>query len=201
MRAALMAMALALASGCASSAATRALGELVDTRLTEVFPEDGRRWTYEAENEVIIALDRLDAARDDQLTAEARVRESERLAEVADKRGQGREVAEARVTEAKAAESAAEESVAAAEMAVFCARASLELTKARLAVRFDLPVEEDFVKRFEEQYDDCAQDLEELKAAAEREQSAALKAKDEWRKVRSAYVQKTGDHDHGFWID
>ena len=86
-------------------------------------------------------------------------------------------------------------------MAVFCARASLELTKARLAVRFDLPVEEGFVKRFEDQYDDCARELEELKGAAERETSAALKAKDEWRNARSSHIQKTGDHDHGFWID
>jgi|JI10StandDraft_1071094.scaffolds.fasta_scaffold278893_1 tRNA A37 N6-isopentenylltransferase MiaA len=196
------ALALSTAGGCAASAATRALGDVVDVRLTEVFPEEGRRWSYEAENEVIIALDRLDAARDVKLSAEARVAEAERLLEVIEKRGgQGREVAEARKAQMSAEVSAADEKVGAAEMAVFCARASLELTKARLAVRFDLPVEEGYVEKFEDQYEDCARDLEEASADAEREASEALKAKEEWRKTRAAYVQKTGDHDHGFWID
>lgn len=192
---------LGAATGCASSAATRSLGDVVDVQLTEVFPEEGRRWSYEAENEVIIALDRLDAARDLQLAAEAKANEAERLSEVAEKRGKGREVAEARRVQTRAEVAAAEEAVSAAEMAVFCARASLELTKARLAVRFDLPVEEGFVEKFEGQYEDCARDLEERKADADKEASAALKAKEEWRKVRGAYVQQTGDHDHGFWID
>lgn len=201
MRSVLVFALLAAASGCASSAATRSLGEVVDGKLTEIFPKKGRRWSYEAENEVIIALDRLDAARDQRTSAEARVAEAERVAEIADKRGKGREVAEARKSQAAAEVASADEGVAVAEMAVFCARANLELTKARLAVRFDLPVEEGFVKKFEEQYEDCARDLEERKADADREASAALKAKEDWRKARSAHVQQTGDHDHGFWID
>ncbi len=202
MRRVLILMAMAAAgAGCASSAATRSLSIVVDVRLTEVFPEEGRRWSYEAENEVIIALDRLDAARDQRTAAEAKANEAERLGEIADQRGKGREVAEARRAQTRAEVAAAEETVSAAEMAVFCARASLELTKARLAVRFDLPVEEGYVESFEDQYEDCARDLDERKADAEKEASAALKAKEEWRKVRGAYVQQTGDHDHGFWID
>jgi len=187
---------------CASSGATRSLSQKVGTELTEVFPEDGRRWSYEAENEVIIALDRLDAARDDKIECEARQALAETAMETVDQRGgKAKEVWEARQTQVKAEIDAANSAIEVAELGVYCARTSLELTKARLAVRFDLPVEEDFVKRFEGQYEDCARDLEEAKTDLEKQQTTAFKAKDDWRKVRGSYVSKTGDHDHGLWID
>lgn len=190
------------AAGCASSASTRSLSEQVAESLTGVFPEEGRRWTYEAENEVIIALDRLDSARDALLAAEQEIEAADRAIEIAGKRGgQGREVAEARRNMAVAQRMHAESEVGVAELGVFCARGTLELTKARLAVRFDLPVEEDFVKKFEEQYEDCAGELTEAREDAEKKSNAATAAREKWREVRADFVKRTGDHNHGLWID
>ena len=188
--------------GCAGSAATRGLDDRVDPALVSVFPAEGRRWTYEAENEVIIALDRLDAAEDQRSAAESEVLAAERAIEIAAKRGgQGKEVAEARRMMALAAVDHAEADLFSAELGVFCARTNLELTKARLAVRFDLPVEADFVKKFEEQYDSCASELTEAREEAEKQYSAAIGAKETWREVRAEFVRRTGDHNHGLWID
>lgn len=202
MRRLVLALIAALPVGCASSAATRSLGDRVDPGLVSAFPEEGRRWTYEAENEVIIALDRLDAARDRHLAAEAEVTAADRAIEIAGKRGgQGREVAEARRTMARAEVDHAESEILTAELGVFCARANLELTKARLAVRFDLPVEADYVEKFEEQYDSCAGELTEAREEAEKQSNEAIGAKEKWREVRAEFVRRTGDHNHGLWID
>jgi hypothetical protein len=189
-------------AGCAGSAATRSLDDSVEASLTQVFPEEGRRWTYEAENEVIIALDRLDAARDELILAEEELAAAERAIEAASKRGgQGTEVAEARRTLAASEIDRRESEVEAAELGVFCARASLELTKAQLAVRFDLPVEAEFVKKFEDQYQDCAEDLTAAKDEAAKRSNAAVEAKEKWRQTRADFVKRTGDHNHGLWID
>lgn len=191
-----------LLGGCAGSAATRSLDDTVDSSIIQVFPEEGRRWSYEAENEVIIALDRLDAARDKRLSAEAEVAAAERAIEIASKRGgQGREVAEARRVVADAEVDRAESEIATFELGVLCARAQLELTKAQLAVRFDLPVEEDYVKGFEAQYQACADEMAQARTEAERRAKAALDAKEKWRQTRAEFVRRTGDHNHGLWID
>jgi hypothetical protein len=192
----------ALGSGCGGSAATRSVAHRVEPELVAVFPEEGRRWTYEAENEVIIALDRLDAARDRVEKASAEIDAAERAIEAATERGgQGREVSEARRQLAFASRDQAEAEVRAAEIGVYCARGSLELTKARLAIRFDLPVEEEFVKKYEEQYQACAANLDEAKDEAEKKAGAAQAAREKWREVRSEFVKRTGDHNHGLWID
>lgn len=191
-----------LLGGCASSAATRSLDDTVDSSIIQVFPEEGRRWSYEAENEVIIALDRLDAARDKRLTAEAEVAAAERAIDIAAKRGgQGREVAEARRVVADAEVDRADSEITTFELGVLCARAQLELTKAQLAVRFDLPVEEDYVKGFEAQYQACADEMAQARTEAERRAKAALDAKEKWRQTRAEFVRRTGDHNHGLWID
>ena len=43
--------------------------------------------------------------------------------------------------------------------------------------------------------------LQELRIEAEQAKVEAGKAREQWRKVRSDYVAKTGDYDHGLWID
>jgi hypothetical protein len=192
---------LASAVGCGGSAASRKLSLKVEGTLTSVFPEDGRRWTYEAENEVIIALDQLDAARDALRDAERRLAHGEVVAQRAQEKKAGEPIAKARVDLAEAEVALGEAKVRAAELAVFCARASLELTKARLAVRFDLPVEEGFVEAFEKQYKDCAEDLASRTTTADERQNMASKARESWREARQTYVKQSGDHDSGFWVE
>ena len=82
-----------------------------------------------------------------------------------------------------------------------CARRNLELTRARLAVRFDLPVEEGFVKPFEQRYLDCARSREELSERVLKLETRVRQSKRAWYEARTTYVSKTGDHDHGLWID
>ncbi|GEM_PF-3594606 len=202
MRLSIAATALLFITACSGSAATRSLSRRVDNTVVSVFPEEGRRWTYEAENEVIIALDQLDSARDSRLEAKARLTQVESALDSSDQRqGKGKEVWEARREFADNELKQTQIEVEAAELAVFCARALLELNKARLAVRFDLPVEDGFVKRFEDQYEDCARDLKDAKTDAEKRASETVQAREKWHQVRADYVKKTGDHNHGLWIE
>lgn len=187
--------------GCASTA-TRSLSETVDGDVVRYFPPEGRRWTYEAENEVIIALDRLDSARDHLAEIDMRVEDmDDAYAAVSERGGAGREVAEAKMDWLKLRRDHAYAQIAVAELNVLCSRARLELTKAQLAVRFDLPVEENFVEPFETQHSDCEEDLEGARTRQEELFQSTLTAKDNWRNVRSSYAQKTGDFHHGLWID
>lgn len=187
--------------GCASTA-TRSLSETVDGDVIRYFPPEGRRWTYEAENEVIIALDRLDSARDHLAEIDLKIDDmDDAYAAVSERGGAGREVAEAKMDWLKLRRDHAYAQIAAAELNVLCARARLELTKAQLAVRFDLPVEEDFVEPFETQHNDCEEDLASARTRQEELFQSVLTAKDNWRNVRSSYAQKSGDYHHGLWID
>jgi hypothetical protein len=62
-------------------------------------------------------------------------------------------------------------------------------------------VEDGFVKRFEDQYEDCARDLKDAKTDAEKRASETVQAREKWHQVRADYVKKTGDHNHGLWIE
>lgn len=188
-------------AGCASTA-TRSLSETVDGDVVRYFPPEGRRWTYEAENEVIIALDRLDSARDHLGEIDLKIEDmDDAYAAVNERGGAGREVAEAKMDWLKLRRDHAYAQIAAAELNVLCARARLELTKAQLAVRFDLPVEENYVEPFENQHNDCEEDLASARTRQEELFQSVLTAKDNWRNVRSSYAQKSGDFHHGLWID
>jgi hypothetical protein len=189
-------------TACGGAGATRRISNRVDADLFGAFPPEGKRQTYEAENEVIIALDRLDAAKDGRVQIEARIEDVEHALDTADKRGgAGSEVHKARKGYLEARLDHAKAEIRAAEQAVYCARVSLELTKARLVVKFDLPVEAGYIKPFDEQYQACATRLDETKKDAEKLAGEAVQAKENWRKVRADFVQKTGDHNHGLWID
>ena len=178
---------MAFAAGCGSSAT-------VDPEIIAVFPPEGRRWTYEAENEVIIALDRLDAAREQR-------GETQRDLEAIPKKGPASAVHAARRRWLQVQVELEETQIEEAETSVECARRNLELTRARLAVRFDLPVEEGFVKPFERRYLDCARTREDISRRALQLETKVRTSKRAWYEARAAYVAKTGDHDHGLWID
>ncbi len=197
----LLGCALLVATGCAGAASQRKAGKQVDPELTAQLPNEGRRWTYEAENEVIIALDRLDARKAALASRHQDLEAGERALAAAEKRGKGQEPVKARIAWLEQRVDHAEAEVEVAELGVLCARTNLELTRAKAAVRFGLPVEEDFVKPFEEEYQDCAKSQEAAAKEASEEAAATVKAKEGWRKARGEFASKTGDHDHGLWID
>ena len=173
----------------------------VDEAIRDEFPVEGRRWAYEAENEVIIALDRRDEAAVALAAARKRVDEAERAREVANKNGKAQEPAKALVAWREELRRHASAELDAAEVGVYCARVSFELTKARLAVRFGFPVKENYVQPFEAQYESCAKEQAQAAQSVREAEERAAKALEAWRDSRRSYVTQTGDHDHGLWID
>ncbi len=197
-----LALALALAAtSCAGGKATRQVGKRVDAQLVAELPAEARRWAYEAENEIIIALDRLDARRNALAASKAELGLGEKALDTASTRGTGQEPAKARIEWLEERVDAGEIEVDAAALAVFCARTNLELTRAKAAVRFGLPVEEGFVEGFDKEYVSCAQDEEEAKKEVLEASAAVAKAKEAWRKARIEFAQKSQDYNHGLWID
>jgi hypothetical protein len=188
-----------LAMACGGPSASLRVSE----KVVGQFPPDARLWVYDAENEIIIALDNRDAA-------QARVTATERdvdRAKVAEGAAKGRAGADgpgrARVAWHEARRDHAESLVEAAEVSVICARAALELAKAKLVVRFDILGDDRkfSVKAFEKQHDVCARNLQARQTKAGTLRDRAKKAEEEWRKARQDYIARTGDHDHGLWID
>jgi hypothetical protein len=176
----------------------------VSNKVVAQFPPDARSWVYDAENEVIIALDNRDAAR-------ARIEEVEKdikraragVAAAKGRGGKGEGPAKARVAWYEARRDHAEALLDVADVSVICARASLELSKAKLVVRFDILGEDKkfAVKAFEKQQENCARNLMSRNKAADKLREKAKKAEGDWRKTRAEFIRSTGDHDHGLWID
>jgi len=195
----LVAAALPLAACGGPSASLR-----VSEKVVSQFPPDARTWVYDAENEVIIALDIRDAAKLKIAAIDQEIDRAKGGVDAAQKRGgKGEGPAKARVSWYEARREHAEALLDAAEVAVICARASLELAKAKLVVRFDiLGDDKSFsVKAFERQQENCARDLMELNRKADKLRDRAKKAEGDWRKARYDYVRASGDYDHGLWID
>ncbi len=192
-------LALALPACGGPSASLR-----VSDKVVAGFPPDARSWVYDAENEVIIALDNRDAVK-------AKIEEIERdiarakLAVTAAKGrgGKGEEPAKARVAWHVARRDHADALLDVADVSVICAKASLELSKAKLVVRFDILGEDKAfsVKAFEKQHERCARNLLNRTKVADKMRDKAKQAEGNWRKVRADFVRATGDHDHGLWID
>ncbi|WP_157370650.1 hypothetical protein [Vulgatibacter incomptus] len=186
-----------VAAGCGASSAARIPSVRVDEEVRDELPLEGRRWAYEAENEVIIALDRRDDAREALARARARLGETEDAAD----RSKAKEPSRAKVAWREEQRRLADARLDEAEIGVYCARTSFELTKARLAVRFGFPVKEGYVPPFEAQYEACAKELAAASEGANAAEARAAKALEKWRDSRREYVTRTGDHDHGLWTD
>lgn len=193
--------ALLLGTACGASSSSRIPSVRVDDAIRDELPLEGRRWAYEAENEVIIALDRRDEARERLAKAERWREEAERAEEVARRNAKAVAPARAKVEWREALRRQEKARLDAAEVEVYCARASFELTKARLAVRFGFPVKENYVQPFEAQYESCAKEQASAAQAVREAEDRASKALEVWRDGRRDYVNNTGDHDHGLWID
>jgi hypothetical protein len=176
----------------------------VRDKVVSQFPPDARSWVYDAENEVIIALDNRDAARAKIEEIEKDIARAKAAVTAAKGRGgKGEEPAKTRVSWHQARRDHAEALLDVADVSVICAKASLELSKAKLVVRFDILGEDRkfSVKAFEKQHERCARNLLNRNRAADSLRDKAKKAEGNWRKTRGDFVRSTGDHDHGLWID
>ena len=192
--------AVALLGACGGpSASLKVSGKVVGQ-----FPPDARAWVFDAENEVIIALDNRDAARAKIEEVEKEIRRAKAaVAATKGRGGKGEAPAKARVAWHEARRDHADALLGVADVSVICAKASLELSKAKLVVRFDILGEDRkfSVKAFEKQQERCARNLLNRNRAADKLRDKAKKAEGDWRKTRAEFVRSTGDHDHGLWID
>jgi hypothetical protein len=196
---------LVAAAGCALAACGGpSVSVRVSPKVVQQFPPEARSWVYDAENEVIIALDNRDAVKAKIAEIDKDIDRAKAGVAAAKKRGgKGEGPAQARVAWYEARREHAEALLDAADVAIICARASLELSKAKLVVRFDvLGDDRKFsVKAFERQHENCARELLELNRKADKMRDRVKKAEGDWRKARADFVRASGDHDHGLWID
>jgi len=176
----------------------------VSGKVVGQFPPDARAWVFDAENEVIIALDNRDAARAKIEEVEKEIRRAKAaVAATKGRGGKGEAPAKARVAWHEARRDHADALLDVADVSVICAKASLELAKAKLVVRFDILGEDKKfqVKAFEKQHERCARNLLNRTKAADKLRDKAKKAEGSWRTSRANFIRATGDHDHGLWID
>jgi hypothetical protein len=175
----------------------------VSEKVVAQFPPDARLSVYDAENEIIIALDLRDAARDKVASVESDIARAKSSLDAAKRRGGGDGPARARVDWHEVRRDHAELLVDVAEVRVICARAGLELAKAKLVVQFDVLGEDKkfSVKAFQKQHERCNENLAKRQSKADKLRDQAKKAEGQWRKAREDFVARTGDHDHGLWID
>ena len=174
-------------------------------------PRDGRQEVFDAENDVTIARNRHDEAKDrlralkvalDQLD-ERQGRSEKRLS--ATPAGPSRVSALRQVTRAEqdyleARQEVAESDLEVAEQEVITARARLELVKQRQLVRIgkvSLASLKDFEKAIE---------AEEATGKRKRASSLDLRSKaqtrlDAWKAAQQGYASQTGDFDSGVWIE
>ncbi len=164
----------------------------------------GQLWVYDAENGIVVALDRLDEARDEYYRIRRQLELADKRIDAAERRGKslGVSVAEAWREQLRALRKWAISRVRLERLGVTTARAAVELAKAQVIQREDLLGGKDFnVKAFADQLQKLQQEYTSRKKLVRKRRRYARKLEDRWRKLRMRYVAQTGDHDSGLWID
>ena len=198
-------MVLLLAGACGTTAPSLSRAE------RDRLPRDARQEIFDAENDVTIARNRHDEAKDrlralkvalDQLD-ERQGRSEKRLS--ATPAGPSRVSALRQVTRAEqdyleARQEVAESDLEVAEQEVITARARLDLVKQRQLVRIG-KVSLASLKDFER-----AIEAEEARGKQKRASSLDLRSRaqtrlDAWKAAQQGYASQTGDFDSGVWIE
>jgi chromosome segregation ATPase len=196
----LAASGLLLASGCGGAS----LSKTVDPdNLTEMSRE-GKLWVYDAENGIIVALDKLDEAKDRLIEIRRDIEDAEAAIERAEKRKNrlGVQVAEAWLEYLELLEEWAEENIELQRHGVVVAAASTELAKAQVINREDLLGGDDFDARdYQEQYNELRKEHVAMEKRVGKLRDRARKGEKKWWKLRQRFVASTGDYDSGLWID
>lgn len=189
---------------CASACSGTHLSYTIDDDQLRDMSRQGQIWVFDAENEVVVALDQLDESRDILRDVRRRLKLAEAAVDAAEKRGRNQavQVAEAQVKYLEALEEWAEEEVRLRLFAVTVARATVELAKAQVVRREDLLGGKDFsLKNYQQQRDEllAAQEARQKQVNALRRAARTQEAG--WWQLRRRYVAQTGDYDYGLWID
>jgi chromosome segregation ATPase len=197
-------IAVCLLLGCGSTSPSLSRAE------RERLPLDGRQEIFDAENDLVIALNRADLARDqlgslkkaeddlDDVQKNCERRLSANAAQ-ADRIPQLRKVIRAERDYLEARADVAEAEVTVAEQEIRIARSRLDLVKQRQLVRTGKAPSAS-LKTYERAIDD-----QEAKGKQVRSTSLDLRTKaqsllDQWKYAQAQYGQQTGDFDSGIWL-
>lgn len=182
----------------------KSISHTVDPDKLREMSRQGERWIFDAENEIVVALDKLDEAKDILARTKRRINEAEEAVERSEKRKSrlGVEVAEGWLAYLESLEEWAEENIEHQRLGVVVARATVELAKAQVINREDLLGGKGFdMKDYQEQYDSLKAEFETEQKRIDKLRKRARKREKKWWTLRRRYVAQTGDYDSGLWID
>lgn len=192
--------ALPLFSACGGAT----LSHVVQRRMLRDVSRQGQLTVYDAENETVIALDQLDEAEDALRETRQQLRLAGRSVDRAERRNSapGIQLAEAWVDYLEQLRDWSEEQVELRRLGLLVARAAIELTKAQVVQREDLPGGKDFaLKDFRKQHERLQlrfeRETKRLKSLRERARQKELR----WWELRRRVVAQTGDHNTALWVD
>jgi len=194
-------IAICLLVGCGSTSPSLTRAE------RDRLPLDGRQEIFDAENDLVIALNRADLARD-QLRALKKAEDDlddvqksceRRLAAQSDRIPHLRKVIRAERDYLEARGDVAEAEVTVAEQEIRIARSRLDLVKQRQLVRTGKAPSAS-LKTYERAIDE-----QEAKGKQVRSTSMDLRTKaqgllDQWKYAEAEYARQTGDFDSGIWL-
>jgi chromosome segregation ATPase len=196
---ALLLLALAFVAGCSGG-----LSHTVKESYLKEMSRQGELWVFDAENEIVVALDKLDEARDMLEHIRRRIKEAQKGVEKAEKRGNrlGVDVSESWLAYLESLEEWAEENIDLQRFGIVVARASVELAKAQVINREDLLGGKGFDMRdYQEQYNTLRDEFLAMKKKVDAMRKSARKRERKWWKLRGRFVAQTRDFDSGLWID
>jgi len=188
-----------LAAGCGGG-----LSHTVKDSYLKEMSRQGQLWIFDAENEIVVALDKLDEAKDTMLGIKRRIKEAQKGVDRAEKRGSrlGVEVAEAWLAHLESLEEWAEDNIDLRRFDILVARATVELAKAQVINREDLLGGKGFdMKDYQEQYNRLRDEFNAMKTKVDKLRKRARKREKKWWTLRERFVAQTGNYDSGLWID
>ena len=191
--------AMAALAGCGES-----LSHTVDMDKLKEMSRQGQLWIFDAENEIVVALDKLDEAKDQLAQIKQRMKGAENSLSAAEKRNSrgAVEMAEQNIKYLEAMEVWAKARIEAHRKGVIAAQAGVELAKAQVINREDLLGGKGFdMGNYQQQYDDLKKEYERELKRTNKLRGVARAEEQKWWTLRRRFIAQTGDYDSGLWID
>jgi hypothetical protein len=180
------------------------LSYTVDSDKLKDMSRQGQLWIYDAENEIVVALDKLDESKDNLLQIKRKLKAAERGLEVAEQRNNrpAVEMAEQWIRHLESMETYSKERIEAHRLGVTVAQAAVELAKAQVINREDLLGGKGFeMKDYVEQYARLKKEYERELRRVNKLRKTARVLEQKWWTLRRRFIAQTGDYDSGLWIE
>ena len=159
---------------------------------------------YDAENEIVVALDKVDQQRDELERTRRQMAQANRRLAAAEKRGNslGVDVVEGWLVYLGSIRRWIEAKIEYEQIGIVLAKANVELTKAEVIQREDLLGGDDFdIVDFRDQVEQFRKRRQEQLRRVRALRKEAEKKELNWWQLRRKFVAQTGDFNSGLWID